>query len=55
MAPLNSRRDFIINSGKAGLGLYFGSAVLASCNATKNAAAGNELMQHIQTEYGKKG
>jgi Fe-Mn family superoxide dismutase len=33
MAPLTSRRDFVIKSGKAGLGLYFGSGVLASSAA----------------------
>ena len=32
MAPLTSRRGFIINSGKAGLGLYTGSTMLSSCS-----------------------
>ncbi|HTM92871.1 MAG TPA: superoxide dismutase [Flavisolibacter sp.] len=35
MAPLSSRRDFIINSGKAGLGLYVGSTLLSSCSSAK--------------------
>jgi superoxide dismutase, Fe-Mn family len=35
MAVLNSRRDFIINSGKAGLGVYIGSTVLSSCFSSK--------------------
>ena len=30
-----SRRDFIINSGKAGLGLYVGSTILAACSTSK--------------------
>ncbi|MFL5738609.1 MAG: superoxide dismutase [Flavisolibacter sp.] len=37
MAPF-TRRDFLINSGKAGLGVYVGQAVLTSCNATKNVS-----------------
>jgi len=41
MAPLTSRRNFIINSGKAGLGIYAGSTILASCSSTKKVAAGN--------------
>ena len=32
MTPLTSRRTFILNSGKAGLGLCLGSAFLASCS-----------------------
>ena len=35
MEPFNSRRDFIIKSGKAGLGLYVSSTLLSSCAATK--------------------
>jgi superoxide dismutase, Fe-Mn family len=31
MAPFHSRRDFIRNSGKAGLGLWIGSTILSSC------------------------
>ena len=33
MAPLTSRRDFILKSGKAGLGLCIGPAVLSSCSS----------------------
>ena len=39
MAPLTPRRDFLSTSVKAGLGLYIGSNVLASCAATGKAAA----------------
>ena len=35
MAPLTSRRDFIFNTGKAGLGLYVGSTILSSCSSAK--------------------
>lgn len=35
MAPLTSRRNFLLNSGKAGLGLYVGSTVLSSYSASK--------------------
>jgi len=31
MAPLKTRRDFIVSTSKAGLGLYLGSAFLSSC------------------------
>lgn len=31
MAPLTSRRDFILNSGKAGLGICLGSTILSAC------------------------
>jgi Fe-Mn family superoxide dismutase len=31
MAPLNSRRLFLLNTAKASLGLYLGSGVLSSC------------------------
>ncbi|HYH14203.1 MAG TPA: superoxide dismutase [Flavisolibacter sp.] len=33
MAPHNSRRQFLIDSTKAGLGLYLGSGLLASCSS----------------------
>lgn len=33
MAPLTSRKDFLLNTGKAGMGLFIGSAVLSSCSA----------------------
>jgi Fe-Mn family superoxide dismutase len=32
MAPFKNRRDFLLNTTKAGLGLYFGSGLLASCS-----------------------
>jgi Fe-Mn family superoxide dismutase len=35
MAPFKSRRDFIISTGKAGLGVYLGSTLLSSCSAVK--------------------
>src|SRR5436190_584958 len=35
MAPLTSRRDFLVNSGKAGLGLYVSSTILTACSGTK--------------------
>lgn len=41
MAPLTSRRDFIINSGKAGLGLCIGSTILSSCSSAKVIAGKN--------------
>jgi len=33
MAPRNSRRQFLVDTTKAGLGLYLGSGLLASCAA----------------------
>jgi superoxide dismutase, Fe-Mn family len=35
MAVLNTRRDFVINCGKAGLGVYLGSTVLSACAGSK--------------------
>lgn len=32
MAPLTSRRNFITNTGKAGLGICIGSTILSSCS-----------------------
>ncbi len=40
MALLNTRRGFIINSGKAGLGLYIGSTMLSSCSVFNNVKSG---------------
>src|SRR5215203_2229197 len=40
MAPLTSRRDFISSTGKAGLGLCIGSAVLSSCSLLNKANPG---------------
>lgn len=39
MAPLTSRRDFVIQSGKAGLGIYFGSMLLSSCSSTAKVSS----------------
>ena len=38
MAPLTPRRQFITSSVKAGLGLYVGSGILASCASTRAVA-----------------
>jgi len=46
MAPLASRRNFITNTAKAGLGLYVGSAILSSC-----ATPGRVLSPRYQTGY----
>ncbi len=40
MALLNTRRGFIINSGKAGLGLYIGSTMLSSCSVFNKVKSG---------------
>src|SRR4029078_12819913 len=48
MSPLNSRRDFLKTSGKAGLGLYIGSTVLSSCAAAK-ATGGTQNTGFQQT------
>jgi Fe-Mn family superoxide dismutase len=37
MAPLASRRDFIASTGKAGIGLCIGSAILSSCSTPAKA------------------
>ncbi|HEX2532245.1 MAG TPA: superoxide dismutase [Chitinophagaceae bacterium] len=39
MAPL-ARRDFLVQSGKAGLGLCFGSALLTACGTAAKVPAG---------------
>jgi Fe-Mn family superoxide dismutase len=39
MAPLTSRRDFVLQSGKAGLGIYFGSMFLSSCSSTAKVSS----------------
>jgi Fe-Mn family superoxide dismutase len=41
MAPSNTRRDFLINSGKAGMGIYLSSMMLSSCSATKVSTGKN--------------
>src|SRR5688572_26992223 len=48
MTPLNSRREFLFNSGKAGLSLYIGSSILTSCTSTK-VAAGKSITGFQQT------
>ena len=35
MAPLTSRRAFLLNSGKAGLGIALGSSILTACSSAK--------------------
>ena len=40
MAPLASRRQFLLQSGKAGLGLMIGSSILSACSASKGATGG---------------
>ena len=42
MKPLTPRRDFIITSAKAGVGLYIGSGLLASCSSTKMATSASK-------------
>lgn len=49
MTPLNSRRDFIVKSGKAGLGLYVGSTILSSCAATRGVPASKNATGFQQT------
>jgi superoxide dismutase, Fe-Mn family len=39
MAAFSSRRDFVINIGKAGAGLYIGSTILSSCAGSKKVQA----------------
>jgi Fe-Mn family superoxide dismutase len=41
MAPRNSRRQFLVDTTKAGLGLYIGSGLLASCTATAKLPRSN--------------
>lgn len=48
MAPLTSRRDFILNAGKAGIGVYIGSTILSSCTSTK-VIGGNSSTGFQQT------
>jgi Fe-Mn family superoxide dismutase len=40
MAPSNSRRQFIIKSGKAGMGLYLSSGLLTACASVKKVKSG---------------
>jgi len=48
MAPLTSRRAFLLNAGKAGLGLYLGSAFLTSCSSLKNIAGSSQFNTGFQ-------
>jgi superoxide dismutase, Fe-Mn family len=48
MAPLTSRRNFILQSGKAGLGLCLGSAFLASCAASKVVSGNSKFNTGFQ-------
>lgn len=43
MATFTSRRDFLLSTGKAGLGVYLGSAFLASCAAAKGSTGGGKF------------
>jgi len=44
MAPLKSRRNFIVDTTKAGLGLYVGSAFLSSCASTSKIITANKFV-----------
>jgi superoxide dismutase, Fe-Mn family len=48
MAPLTSRRNFILTTGKAGLGLYLGSSILSSCSPVKRAAGTSKFNTGFQ-------
>ena len=39
MAPYTSRRDFLLNSGKAGLGLCIGSTILSACGTAAKVSS----------------
>jgi superoxide dismutase, Fe-Mn family len=39
MAPLTTRRDFLLNTGKAGIGICIGSTVLSACSTLSKAKA----------------
>jgi len=48
----NTRRDFILNTGKAGLGLYVGSSLLTACRAPRAAMGkGNTGFQQTPLPY----
>ncbi len=42
MAPLSSRRGFIINTGKAGLGVYIGSSLISSCSVSNSKTSASK-------------
>src|SRR5437764_13940499 len=48
MAPFTSRRKFILQSGKAGLGLYAGSACLSSYSGMNNATPDQYFLRFQQ-------
>ena len=49
MAPIASRRQFLLQSGKAGLGLMIGSSILSACSASKGVAGGKGSTGFQQT------
>jgi superoxide dismutase, Fe-Mn family len=49
MANISSRRDFILQTGKAGLGLYIGAGILSGCKSAKKVQAGPYATGFAQT------
>ncbi len=49
MTSLNTRRNFIINTGKAGAGLWVGSTLFSSCSVL-NKASSNKLITGFQQQ-----
>jgi len=49
MALLNTRRNFIANTGKAGAGLWIGSTLLSSCSVSKKSSS-NKLSTGFQQQ-----
>jgi len=49
MMSLNTRRNFIINTGKAGAGLWVGSTLFSSCSVL-NKASSNKLITGFQQQ-----
>jgi len=49
MTSLNTRRNFIINTGKAGAGLWVGSTLFSSCSIL-NKASSNKLITGFQQQ-----
>lgn len=54
MAPLTSRRNFLVSSGKAGLGIYLGSTLLSSCSTAAKVTSNkyNTGFQQQPLPYG---
>jgi Fe-Mn family superoxide dismutase len=48
MSRLKSRRNFIADTTKAGLGLYVGSSLLSSCAGTNNLASPKYITGYTQ-------